>query len=260
MRNLFIFLGLALYLFSVNSCRPEKGPLIPTSTVKMNFKVVYDGEPVLFGVQGVPYHNNLEILFDSFKFYCANGSLLGDNKIGETELFEVQFGDFSSIDNVEDAIKGRPFPISKIPVGTYSGIRFDIGVPPGLNNSLPSEYFGNHPLALTENYSAEMNSYFFMNLSGWGDVDQNNVFDDLQFYYLPATNELFQEELLFLKEITVVENEETFIEFTIDLKKILDNGNNAIDVLQTPVLSAGEMVTIGKTLMENLKSAITIDE
>jgi hypothetical protein len=236
------------------SCRPEKGNLLPTGILEMNFKVVYDGEPVIFKNGQYTYEDGQPISFEKFNFYISNVALIAPTTNDESDVFDIKLVDFSDT-TLAAANAGKTFSKTGIPVGNYSGIRFDLGVPDDANTSKgfpEGKYFGSHPLNIAEQYSETFKSYIFMRLEGL--YGSNNEL----FRFRPATKILFTEDLDFSKNITIQETSKTNLSFEIDLKNILTENNQAIDLATEYETNIENMETLGFKLMDNLRASFSM--
>lgn len=247
-----------LFIFLFFGCRPEREATLPSSTIELNFAVNYGGQPVIFGQNGFDYQN-LKLLFEEFSFFFSDAVLIGENGSDETDLFSIQLADFSDVDNIDKANFGKVFFAKRIPVGNYSGIRFDIGVPADLNSSSfkQDRYFGTHPLNNENFHSSANESYIFMKMKGEVDADADGSFDDQAFNYQTTKQAGLSSGISFSEPISIEATSNTKIRIELDLKKILGGDTNPINILTNPETTPANMSALGATLMSNLKGAIS---
>lgn len=249
----------SLCLFCL-TCDPSQGPELPTNRTIVNLKLVYDGQPVVFDAQPYGYDNGTTLNFSDFKFYVSNLTLLAENGRDEIDLSEIRLLDFSTIKTLAQAQNGISFVSLSAPVGHYSGVKFNLGVSPELNKGrfVPDAYAGTHPLNRPDMHSGYLKSYKFLDLAGTVDSDGDGEFDDASFNYETGTTDLYLKDITFDTDVTVKESERATLTFMVDLHKVLKQDGTAIDVLQHSEVTVDNLETLGKTLMDNLKSAISI--
>lgn len=252
-KNTIVYL-IACFAITISACRPEQAPLLPTGIIEMNFKVLYDGEPVVFQNGSYRYADGKPISFEKFNFYISNIVLLSADGNDETDIFDIKLVDLSDTSAVA-AAAGRTFSRTGIPVGEYGGVRFDLGVPDASNSSggFPEgKYFGAHPLNHRDQYSETFKSYMFMRLEGlYGD---NQEF----FRFRPGTRQLLFENLDFPAALHVSETAKTPLHFEVDLKDLLQVDGEYLNLSTTYELDETNMETLGYKLLDNLKSGLTM--
>jgi hypothetical protein len=254
MYNNKICIVIACWLVTLAACRPDQGPLLPTGIIEINFKVLYDGQPVVFQNGTYEYADGKSISFEKFNFYLSNIALLSESGNDETDLFDIKLIELTDTSMVA-AEAGRTFSRTGIPVGSYGGIRFDLGVPDDVNTSggFPEgKYFGAHPLNHADQYSESFGSFMFMRLEGlYGD---NQEF----FRFRPGTRQLFLENLDYPATVFVTETSKTRLDFEVDLKDILEVDGAFLDLSTTYELDETNMDILGYKLLDNLKSGLSM--
>ena len=237
----FILLGLAFC--SIFSCRPEPLPFLDSGVVVVRFVPVLNGEIVELNRGTTHNLNGQQITFDEFKFYISNIALEDEN--GElTDLSEIKLIDFESLQT-------SSFKIGNLPLGTYNKLQFDLGVPPEENVSAwdPDLYGGEHPLNDQSMYFQEVSSYKFIDLVGF--VDEGG--DPDIFTYGPGHNSIFQKKRTILNRMELTVESPSNIEIEVDMALLLRN----INPIDEPKIQQSNNITLGRRLMQNLKSAFT---
>ncbi len=256
MRKLAILLGLATIFYS-SSC--SKQVIIgETANLDLDFKLLYDGEPLIFG-NFYDYSPETQISIDRFSYFISDLVLIGESGSDELELKEIDFLDYNKIDD--------PFPvtspvinsrINNIPSGEYSAIKMGIGVNSELNATLTSEYSSSHPLGQADLYWDELNTFIFTMIKGGFDTDGNGDLDRIIFFRAGTTN-LYTEVTIPVQ--LILRNSETgTLSFTVDLKKLLTQNNSemlGVDELANNV-DTPDLVTMQK-VMNSFPEAIQLE-
>ena len=237
---LFVVLGLVLTCFY--SCRPEPLPILDSGAVVVKFIPVMNGEVVEFNRGTVHQLDGREVTFDEFRFYIANVALEEENQ-ELIDLTDIRLIDFESL-------QSSSFKINNLPLGTYNKIQFDLGVPPEENVSEwdPNLYGGEHPLNNRAMYFQEVESYKFIDLVGFvDDGGSPNIFT-----YNPGDNLIFQKRRTILNRFNLTTDIFT-IEVELDMAMFLRD----VDLIEEPKIQESNNLTLGRKLMQNLKSAFS---
>jgi len=175
------------------SCGKETAPPVDTATIQLSFRATYNGAPLVLN-QEYEYQGSI-VRFSKINFYLAN--LVAANDDGETELSEIQFINLTQTHNTApDAETGTVMSFSNVPVGTYSKLKFGVGVPADLNKTNPSDYSTTHPLGADNSgeYWEAWDSYIFAKIEGQYDVNGNGFDgDDISFaYHIGGRSDLYK--------------------------------------------------------------------
>lgn len=241
------------------SCGKETAPPVDTATIALSFRATYAGEPLILNQQTYSYQGN-QVRFSKINFYLAN--LAAANDDGERELSEIQFLDLSLTHNTAvDAAKGTVMNFSKVPVGTYKFLRFDIGVPPDLNKTNPSDYSTTHPLGADNSgeYWEAWDSYIFAKIEGQYDENGDGEFDenDINFAYHTGMDRVYQEGIELDNVLNLAAGETTNLDFELDIKQLLSFPNGDLIDLEPhdPSNQIDKMIII----MNNFKKALQLN-
>jgi len=252
MKKLITFF-LFISFFTQFSCDPEP-TFEGTTDVELVFKGTF-GEEV-FMINKDYSHNNFPIRFDQFNFYIANVVLI--KEIGgtpeETELVEVDFVDLSyKTTETSDAERGFIVTAKNIPVGDYSGIKINLGVPTDLNKTSWDDYGSGHPLRNDTHYWIAWESFIFSKTEARFDIDGDGSFAHKIAYHTGADDAY--RTRFFAKNISLEEDQTTQITFGIDAKNMFEN----IDILtETGTHNISNLDLVNK-VMDNLNdSALSI--
>ena len=206
------------YSLVIAACGEQIVIPVDTASLYLSFRATYSGEPLILN-QTYNYEGN-QVKFSKINFYISD--LVAINDDGETELSEIQFIDLSLTHNtLADAEEGFQMSFSKIPIGTYSYLRFGVGVPSDLNKTTPADYATNHPLGTKNSaqYSEDLNSYFFVKIEGEYDKDGNEIIDenDISFVYYTGTDRNYK-SIEFERSLTLSAGETSNLDFELNVK------------------------------------------
>ncbi len=248
--TIFLFIS----FFTHFSCEPEP-TFEGTTDVELVFKGTY-GEEALMINKDYSF-NNFPMRFDQFNFYIANVVLI--KEIGgnpeETELVDVDFVELSYKPNeATDAERGFIVTAKNIPVGDYSGIKINFGVPVDLNKTSWEDYGSGHPLRNDTHYWSAWDSYIFSKTEARLDVDNDGSFSH-KISYHTGSDEAYRTNF-FAKNIVLEEEVVSQITFSVDARNMFEN----IDVLtETGTHNISDMDLVNK-VMDNLNnSALDIE-
>ncbi|MEM9848864.1 MAG: MbnP family protein, partial [Bacteroidota bacterium] len=121
----YSMLSIALLLtiaLSFTACNNET-----EGTLELQFQLVYDNEPLVM-FENYDYPDGSKVFFDQFQMFLSNSSLIKD---GAKEFaFDVQFLDFSDIQDKAAAENGFTISLKDVPVGEYEGMELGLGLSP----------------------------------------------------------------------------------------------------------------------------------
>lgn len=202
-------IGFILLTLLLGACQ-EKGSL------EIKFLATYDGEPLVLA-ENVDY-DNYQINFLESDFYISEVALVNGNEI--TEVKDIDFVDFTATNfNLENAENGFALRYDNIDAGSYSGIRFGIGIPPVENATVPADYNSDNILSQGGYYWEAWSSFIFAKLAGKYQ-DTEGSFDN-GFFFHTGTDELFRTNEGEIN-INITEDNTTVIEVIIDHKELLE--------------------------------------
>lgn len=214
--NRYLPVLLSVLLFA--SCKEDTG------NFTLNFKAIYDGEPLVM-LEELEY-TDYEINILESDFYISNVSLIkGDEKI---ELARIDFVEFSSNNfNLERAEKGIDLSYLEVPEGTYDGLEFSIGVPPEENGMLPNAFESSNPLSNSGNYWSAWDSYIFAKLAGNYRGQEGNLSES--WFFHTGTDALLR-TFTVDKEIIIDASESSTVSITMEHKSLLQDGADYYDI------------------------------
>jgi hypothetical protein len=225
MKKLF-FLLLAAPLFLFSSCDDDT-VLSNTASVQLNFKAVYDGEPLVFqnSAYQYKYPEGNQIRFTDLKFFIADVALLQEEGGEESKLVDIEYVNFSNNTTLEEAQRATSLSFDNIPVGQYKALRIGIGVPANLNNENYSTYDENHPLRKNSGeFWAGWNSFIFMKINGSYDIGGDGLGNgtDASIAHHLGGNQ-FYKTIILSKAINIEPDQNMELNLELDLAKLYQN-------------------------------------
>lgn len=227
-KYLFLLLA-AAFLSSCNDDQPDT----PSTSVNLNFKAAYNKSPLVM-YQAFDYPSGNKIRFQNFNFFVSNITLLGEGDTEDYMLSEVEYFDFK--DNLDLAAAEKPLTrtYENVPLGTYSGVRVDFGVPASLNNADSGKLPSSNPLRqeFASHFWSDWNSFIFMKSEGIYDLNGDGVFNqsDMGFEHHPGTDQVLT-SVTKLKSFTLAENTSFDLNLVADVYDIyVKNSGLALDL------------------------------
>lgn len=229
MKNLSLIL---LAILAVVGCKDDDQPSSPSTTVNLNFRASYNGDPLVM-YEALDYPDGKQLRFQNFNFFISNVTLLGEGETADHQLAEVEFIDFETNVDLAKAQAAQTRSYEKVPTGTYKGIRIDFGVPASLNNSGAGQLSNDNPLRqnYSSHYWSDWNSFIFLKSEGIYDLNGDGVFNqsDRGFEHHPGKDEVLT-TVTKLKAFTLEENEPFDLDLVADLFKIYVKNGEALDL------------------------------
>jgi hypothetical protein len=214
-------LGL-LFVLALSSCKDNTNNG-KTSPVQIMVKAKYDGNPLVMNQRYT--FDGREVSFSKLQFFISDLAITQGNS--ETEIEDIALINLSAT----DATSGFLLPAQDLPVGTYDGIRFSIGVPSDLNTTKPIEYSSNHPLGQPGEYWDAWSSYIFSKIEGKFDTDGDPTQLEGVLNYHMGTDPMFRSREIDELNIEIIEGGTREIVLEIDMLDLLRNeAGQALDI------------------------------
>ncbi len=202
--------------------------------------------------------NGNMILFQNFNL--SDGTLLNINKLQfyisdirllqggeETSISEVDLVTLKSHSNAAAAAAGETLTFNDINAGSYTGIKFGIGVSTDLNAKDPTHYAGlegDHILGSGIDYWSGWSSYIFAKIEGYFDANGNGTAgggdDAEEITYHTGIDELYREKTI-NTNFDITENDVFTLPLVIDIDKIF-NSTVTIDILNESVAHSNPLL------------------
>lgn len=261
MKNLFFFLAIAVISLS-SSCKDDDAPIGPTGSVNMSWIGNFGGEPLIMILDDYEYLDGNLVKYKDVEFFISNVTLTEEGTGDEVELFEIEHISFSANGTVEDANTPAVLSASRVPAGTYSGIKLGFGVPEDLNKESSNQLGSDHPLRKEGTYWSDWGSYIFTKINGQYDSDGDGEFEDTdQGFSHHLGGDAVYRTITFSAPMIVEENQTLDINVLFDLKALY--GSSSADYLDmnNPAnvhTNDADDLTVANYMMDNLQDAIII--
>lgn len=245
MRKLFLLVLLGSFLSCSDSDDEE------TSTLNVEFKLTYDGLPLTM-FTNYTYPSGEVFYFSRFSFFTSDIKL--KNSSGNyIDILDVRYNNLTN--SHTGAGNSYNFDIDDIKNGTYSAIKFGLGVPPSANAKTPANYDADHPLSNQSEYWGGWLSYIFTRTEGNIDFDDNGIPETGFALHTGADNAYRTIELP--ATITISPDQKAQLTIEIDLKK--EFGVNPIyDIKLNPQIHSLDQQPQVIELIDNLVEGFSI--
>lgn len=256
---------LLLALLVVTACGDtDDEPLANDGDVTLNLRATYNDAPlVITETESQAYVDGTEFYISKLSFYISQIELVrsGDNAAELDEVVLVELRDHH--ETLADAQSGTTLDFSGVPTGTYTGLRFGIGVPSDLNATRPEDYATGQALANGSFYWDGWNSYIFTKFEGRADTNDDGMFDGPIAYHVGG-DELYRTVSFSNLNIVVPANGTATIDLTLDARAILSSSEATLDIINESFSHSNpddlEHVAISRKVMDNLSQAFEIVE
>ena len=226
---------------------------------EFNITTRVDGENF---VPGVVYKTpeDRDYVINKLKLYISDITLI-DDQGQETVLSEIELFDLTQAGSLKTFHGDGTFKQFDVPAKNYKGVKFGIGVAKRFNHEDPAGFSPEHPLSVFNemhwNWAA---GYRFLVMEGKVDssvtADGNELAKD--FVYHLGLDTLYREITYMApdQDFSVPTGDELQYVVEIDLNRLFSNGQNSINIVETPkshsVPPGSEEFILAQKLMENL--------
>lgn len=242
-------------ILSFQGCEPDKASV---GKVDLVLKGKYNGNTLVLNTfqNPITYPNGMPFYLQTLKFFITDIKLTkaGGEVVALPDVLLVDFA--RKHQNATTAVGGEVATLENLPLGSYSGISFGIGVEPVNNFKTPSQFSGSHPLTDEDMYWSAWDSYIFAKVEGRVDTNSNGDFlENVGFLFHTGTNQLFRTKT-FTKDFVVTESGQFSINFILDARRIFE-GSGA-DILPVSSFHSPSDATLVK-VADNLAAAISLE-
>jgi hypothetical protein len=250
MKKFVFVLFLAIFSLLITSCDPKEPEEVKPAVLTVKIDSKWGSNP--FEVQQVytdNYGNRVRV--DNFQSYISMLTLM------KSDGSEVLLKDFH-LQNFMDATTLT----FEVPVGTYTGVRFGVGVPATYNMHVdPAGYPNSHPLSVAGSqgmFWTWNTGYIFTKFEGKADTTGTEGTDLLHSYsFHTGDNEGFTEYLSTSENIEMKAGVTTAMGINFHVDQIYGSGPEGIDV-STDNNASGASI-LGLKFVGRLNNSITID-
>ena len=255
MLTVVLFVG----TLALPGCKTDD-PFVPQdgdATMNLNIYATVDDQDfvlgdIYFDPSSYRYQPNL------FRLYLSNITLIKDDST-EVMLEDVVLLDW------QDNLAGEPQTVSiKAEPGTYTGIRFWLGVDQTLNDLGPTDYAPDHPLSLFQGtYWAWNTGYRFVMLEGEYDSIPNGSgtipsINNFQLHL--GTNFLYTEADLSNAQQVVTLTAGTPVDYDleVDVNKLFYNDQETLKLIDHPYNHTTEDTATAVKMINNISKAFSL--
>ena len=136
-------------------------------TLDLNIKLKYNDEPLVM-FQNYEYPDGRLISFNRFSFYIS------ELKLDDTKVKDVEYINLTNANaDLSVSTIGYDWVLPRIAPGNYENMNFLVGVTSENNEKTPGEYANGTPLANPAEHWFSWNSYIFLKVEGYIDLDNN---------------------------------------------------------------------------------------
>ncbi len=251
MNRLCFFCLTLITLFSA-SCG-EKTILSKTGTVNLLWKLKY-GDKDLVMFDNYNYPTGQKLFFSKFGFFISELSL--KNTSGYKQYVDVDYINLTnSFTGAANAAKGHNYAISKVDIGQYSSLKFNIGVPKESNDKTPANFSSSNVLSNQSEYWGDWRSYIFTRTEGQIDLDGDGTIEESFGLHTGSNAALKSFEFPISKELT--SDGSITITIDIDLKKQFGE-SPYYNIVNSPQIHSMSQSALVKELSDNLAKGILI--
>lgn len=238
--RLFFLLPLLFLL----SCKKEKD----TGTLTVNFVATANNQPFVLGNKYTTI-DGLPIRYDNFKFYISNLSLL--NGASSDTIQDAALINFSN----ENPLKSLTF---ELPVGSYSGFGFGVGLDSTQNKVDPTNYPSSSPFSSVNGmYWGMAFMYRFMIIEGYSDTTDNGVDDFVNPLNIhTGTNALFRRVDFTDFPIVITGGENTNVNINFDFNKMFYSDIDTIDLKVNNITHTNDNYPLAAKVTKNFTQSL----
>ncbi len=242
MRETLKGIVLVLLLLLPLGCKEEK------LNITLHIQLLYDGNPLLMQ-QEYSYPDGKVFSLTRVSMYLSD-LIIGDED-QEQLLHEVHFADLTtSHRDLSSASSGYLLFGGETSLSRVSSIDFNVGLTPEQNSTVPADYSSGDPLAMTGEYWLAWNSYIFVKIEGWIDLNNDGAPETGVALHLGSDDAMSTISL---------DNTESVTDITIqvDVNKIFAGGN-IYDIEANPQIHSLSQKAALIELSSNLNKSISL--
>jgi hypothetical protein len=246
-------LSLSSFVFGLYSCKKEKfstGDGI--GSLKLSLAPRFDGNPFEVGTVYYDYNGN-RIRIDDFKVYFSRiAAIRSDNteySLSDIDLFQI---------NETQEISFQ------LPVGSYKGLKFSVGVPQEWNKDQdPTQYPNSHPLSVNgaQGMFWHWNTgYVFFKVEGKADLSGTEGADLLHpFAFHCGEDVLYRTHVFDNNPFVVSEGSEARVAIRMDVNRFFYNETDSIDLGTEYLTHTSGNLPLAMRFTELFNAAISLE-
>ncbi len=187
----------------------------------IEFRAQYDAADLAIQSATYAYPTGAELKTTLFQYYVSDLTLIAadGNEVNLSEIELIRYDD-ATADNIEE----RTYDV---PSGSYTGLRFGLGVKPDLNATDPNNFAANDPLNENEFWNADAR-YVFAKIEANADLENDGTFDTGLSYHMGS--DALYTTITFSGNFTIDGENDPQIVLSADVLKALSDGTNTFDI------------------------------
>ena len=249
MKHLKIYLLAAMAAIAWIGCNDDDDTA--PGQLMINLAASYDGLPLVMN-QVVDY-NGAAMRINVSEFYMSEIELSdGSNQVPVSTIEYAKFTGASG-----EATTSLVF--DEIPAGTYTELRFYVGVPADLNAMKPEDFSLEHPLSNSATYWQNWQSYIFSKLEGKLDTAGLGS-TDLTFIYHSGKDDLYTEVRIPLTTpLEIKSGVFNDLNLIVEHKALFKQGNGYLDIAAKPTAHNANDLAYPIIILGNFESGISLE-
>ena len=227
MKKMVLFFFAAALL--VGGCKEKTTDSETKGDVQLRFDPKFNGEALIFdknyayGTTGNQYK-----VATALRFFIDKIELLKENT--PTTLKAYDYVNFTPAS--DQSAPSQTKSMSAVEQGSYTGIRFGIGVSAANNAKRPSDFAAGDVLANSGEYWSSWNSYVFAKIEGRV-TDNTNTQHGSTFH---SGGDVLYRTCTITKPITIAANQTNIIPITFNIDKVFTKNGVSVDLINYPDL------------------------
>ncbi|MEM1358221.1 MAG: MbnP family protein [Bacteroidota bacterium] len=218
----YYFLFAVLALFFIVSCMDDDDSVTGDVATTINFRAEFDGAPLAIQSTTYNYPSGADLKVQLFQYYLSDLELLPAGGGAAISLADIELIRWMSA--TEDEIESRTY---QVPAGTYTGLRFGLGVSPDLNAQDPNNFAADFVLNENEFWNAATR-YVFAKIEANADLENDGTFDTPLTYHLGS--DAIYTTITFDQAIEIDGNGDPQLTVVADVLKALANNTDIFDI------------------------------
>lgn len=231
------FYALAICALAFTGC---EDPEALTGTVQLNAKAMWDDQDLMIGET---YQDPFDrpILVEQFKMYISSITLLREDG-AEFMMEDVDLINFNANWSAS----------TTVPAGSYTGIKFGIGVPAEWNTGEdPAQYESSNPLSVQSSqgmFWTWNSGYIFLKFEGKTalDGDASNMTDSYAFHI--GTDNYYR--TVTLDKIFTIGEDDAVVDVAVNCAEFLEGNGDTIDLEQDFITHTGDNMPLAARFMD----------
>ncbi|WP_116128053.1 MbnP family protein [Lewinella sp. IMCC34183] len=223
MKNLLLLL---LLLLPLTGCLDDDDGMetLQDAELTIAFRAEYGGEPLHIQSEayGYPTGDSLKLLL--FQYYLSDLALNDGSGRRQYLLSDIDLIRWNSA--TDDPTQERTYTVS-VPVGTYQGLTFGLGVKPTLNATDPSNFPADYVLNENE-FWGPTTRYVFAKIEANAQLEEDGRYDTGLSYHM-GSDSLYRGVQLD-RSFTITDGSSPHLTIVVDVRNALSSNGQTLDI------------------------------